>query len=202
MKTRIILAATCMSCVMASAARAQDGTVRLPATVERGPGLGGVGARLSILFLGGERLSSGLEVGFASLSGSEKEVRHLGVQGSTVLEFEEPSRKMWHATFTTRREWFGDKSTGLYAGVGTGVYYLSERTEYWQSSATDHTRLDFRSVPGGSFQFGLNVGGGVQVQPIPRIGALDLDARWHVLPFAGSLGLRSVFTVSAGLSIF
>lgn len=202
MKTRIIFAATCLSCVPATAAVAQEGTATLPATIERGPSLGGVGARLSILFLGGERFSSGLEFGFASLSGSEEEMRHLGVGGSTVLEFEEPSRKMWHATFTTRREWFRDQSAGLYAGVGTGVYYLSERTEYWEPSATDHGRLDFQSVPGGSFQFGLNVGGGVQVQPIPRIGSLDLDARWHILPFAGSLGVQSVFTVSAGLSIF
>jgi opacity protein-like surface antigen len=202
MKKRVIIFAACASCLAAGAAAAQEGTVTLPSSIERGPSLGGVGARISFLFLGDERISSGLEFGFASVSGSEKDMVHLGVSGSAVLEFEEPSRKMWHATFTARREWFNENTAGLYAGIGTGVYYLTERTEYWQADPINHARLDFRSVPGSSWQFGLNLGGGIQVQPIRHLGSLDLDARLHILPFAGSLGLQSVFTVSAGISIF
>ncbi len=52
------------------------------------------------------------------------------------------------------------------------------------------------------WEFGANVGVGIEPKRLGWPGAVDLDARFHVLPFSGPSGPRTLLTFSAGLNFF
>lgn len=200
-RTGTILAATCLLCGGGLAAQTSLG-LDLSRSVDKGPSVGALGTRLSVLFGRHNKVLTGLEFGYSNLPGDEIGRPFGGIAGASVVEFERANRKMYHATVTARRSWLENSPAGLYVGAGTGAYLITSATEFWQQQAGGLNQLDFQRRTGNSVQFGLNLGGGVELRPFRTAGALDLDARLHFLPFGGSAGVRSVFIVSAGLSIF
>jgi hypothetical protein len=170
---------------------------------EKGNRTGSLGARLGVFLTRNESVASGFELGYASLSGFESELE-MGPGHESEFHINRTNRKLWYATFTVRRHWLNlAPNTGLYAGAGTGVYYLRSKSEFWEPTAADPLeRMLFRESVNGAAQFGLNVGGGWTLTGRGLPGALDLDARLHVLPFAGGRWVRSLLTFSAGLNLF
>ena len=200
-RTGILLVATCL--VWGTGLSAQTRLAgEITQTVDKGPSLGSFGTRVSFLFAQENHLLAGLEFGYSNLPDVDDSRPTGGITGYSVVEFEHANRTMYHATVTARKSWLQDGFAGLYLGGGTGAYLINSRNEFWQQGAESRHQLDFQRSSGTSLEFGLNLGGGVELRPFRTAGALDLDARFHFLPFAGSAGVRSVFIVSAGLSIF
>ena len=163
---------------------------------------GSLGARISVLPLQTGNVTSGFEVGYARLADLRTGFRFGSDAGTSMVEYERSSRRLYHAGITTRRTWFTKSRAGVYAGAGTGLYLVTNSSEFFEQSPSSLRVLDFQRQKRHEFEFGLNVGGGFELRPFRNAGALDLDARFHLLPFAGAVGVRSVFTVSAGLKIF
>ncbi len=200
-RTGTFLAATCL--LFSGGLAAQSGLgLDLARSVDRGPSVGAIGTRVSFLFARRGKVLTGLEFGYSNLPDVENGRPFGGNAGSSVVQFERATRKMYHATLTARRSWLEDSPAGLYVGGGTGAYLISSSNEFWQQQVGSLNRLDFQRRRGKSVQFGLNLGGGLELRPFRSAGALDLDARFHFLPFGGSAGVRSVFILSAGLSVF
>ncbi len=203
MKTvAIAFIASAAFCPCAQAQEANAATRGLPGQIEKGS-LGSMGARVSVFFAKTPRFATGFEVGYSRLAGVESEFR-MGPEDQSVLQWERADRKLWHATFTLRRNWgLGPRGSGLYAGGGTGLYYLSTKSEFWEQGAVG-SRSDprFRKASDNSLHVGANIGGGWSLQPLRGAGAVDFDVRLHMLPFAGGEGVRSVLTFSVGLSFF
>ena len=169
--------------------------------VDRGHDLGSLGTRVSVLF-SRSALTSGLELGYTGLPGVETETT-LDPGGQVEYHPIRITEKLWHAAFTVRREWINvDGIGGLYAAGGPGLYYLRAKTESWADRSGVTNSSIFTESTAGSFTPGLNVGGGFALRGGPGPGSVDLDVRFHLMPFAGGTGVRSVLTFSAGLSLF
>jgi hypothetical protein len=194
----LLALATCLTCAAAHQSAAAQSQAK---TIERARS-GSLGARISILPLKTGNVTSGIEVGYARLADVRTGFRFGSSAGTAMVEYERSSRRMFHAGFMTRRAWFNKGHAGLYAGAGTGVYLVTNSSEFFEQSPSSLRLLDFQRRKRHEFEFGLNVGGGFELRPFRNAGAFDLDARFHLLPFAGAVGVRSVFTVSAGLKIF
>jgi hypothetical protein len=168
------IALACATCASVTvAATAQQGGVL--DGIERGST--GVGSRVSFLFGPKSGLRSGIE---------------------TVT-----STRLWHAAVISRRQWpTPSRRLSIYAAGGTGVYMARTSTEHFLFDA-DARQLGRDSKVGGSeWEFGANLGAGLQVAPPGSLGAIDLDIRLHVLPFSSVSGVRTLMTFSAGLSFF
>ena len=200
-RTGTIFAATCLVCSGGLAGQSSLG-LTFSRSVDRGPSMGAIGTRLSVLFGRHNKVLTGLEFGYSKLPGVENGRPFGGNAGSSVVQFEGANRRMYHATVTARRSWLENSPAGLYVGAGTGAYLISSSNEFWQQQVGSLNRLDFQRRKSNSLQFGLNLGGGVELRPFQTAGALDLDARFHFLPCGGSAGVQSVFILSAGLSFF
>ena len=188
--------------VLCPCATAQQAGAGLAKEVEQGS-LGSLGARIAVFFAKTDHVASGVEVGYSRLAGLETEFR-MGPSDQSVLQWERAQRKLWHATFNVRRQWLDvGPQSALYAGGGTGVYYLSTKSEFWEGANTGFGNdPKFRESNNNSLHFGMNVGGGLSLRPTRGPGSIDFGIRLHMLPFAGSEGVRSVLTFSAGLSLF
>lgn len=199
----LALAASAVICPCANAQAASTHPVGLVKEIEKGNKTG-LGARLGVFMARNDRVASGFELGYARLSGIESEL-HMGPgEDSAELHLNRTDRRLWYATFTVRRRWMDTgTNSGLYAGAGTGLYYLRNKREVWEPTGTDlGLGMEFRESTTGSAHFGVNFGGGFSFKPVGLPGAMDLDARLHVLPFSGGSGIRSVLTFSAGLHLF
>lgn len=164
----------------------------------------GIGSRIGLFFGAPSGFKSGIEVGYAKL-GQTEEVRYLrdavpggGIQRTLT------STRLLHATVVARKDWpVLDRGLRIYAVGGTGVYVGHASTEQFLSSSSGAGFF----APGvrsssRDWRFGANVGAGVAFKPAGWPGALDLDARLHVLPFSDGFGPRTLITLSAGLSFF
>ena len=198
-RTGILVLATCVTCAAVHHGAAAQSKER---TIDRAPGSSSLGTRISVLPLTIGNVTTGIEVGYARLADLQTGFRFGSDPGTSMIEYERSTRRLYHAGLTTRRTWFTEGRAGLYAGAGTGVYLVTNSSEFFEQGSSSLRLLDFRRQKRHEFEFGLNVGGGVEFRPFRNQGAFDLDARFHLLPFAGAVGVRSVFTVSAGLKIF
>jgi len=201
----LCLAATAIVCPRARA-QSLDGTAaKWIKDVDRGNKIGGLGARLGLFLTSTDHFASGLEVGYAGLGSFQSELELGRHHEESELLLSRTDRKLWYATVTVRRRWMVlGPNTGLYAGGGTGLYYLRTKSEALDESGDPlSVRMMFQERSGGSAHLGMNVGGGWTIHnhgPLP--GSIDFDVRLHVLPFSAVTGVRTLLTFSAGLNLF
>jgi hypothetical protein len=157
---------------------------------------------VSFFFGGTNALRTGFEVGYAGLGGAEEGLPAGNNPGVAAVEWASSNRNMYHATFSARHNFMSTGPAGLYAGAGTGIYAVRNINEFWQQLPGSSNRLDYERSTNLAFNLGLNFGGGIEVRPLRSLGAVDLDARFHFLPFNSAANVRSVFIFSAGLRIF
>jgi opacity protein-like surface antigen len=169
--------------------------------VERGST--GIGSRIGF-FLGAKSgLRLGIEMGYSKTGRGEEKVSFGDPALGPGFRTTTTSTRLWHATVGARKHWpTPSRRLSLYAAGGTGVYMGRTSTERFLFDA-DARRLGHDLQAGGSeWEFGANLGAGLQVRPPGSLGAIDLDARLHVLPFSSHSGVRTLLTFSAGLSFF
>ena len=123
-RTGTIIVATCLLCSGGLAAQSSPG-LDLSRSIDKGPSMGAIGTRLSLLFGRHSKVLTGLEFGYSKLPGVENGRPFGGNAGSSVVQFESANRKMYHATVTARRSWLENSPAGLYVGAGTGAYLIS-----------------------------------------------------------------------------
>ncbi len=174
------IAITCATCVtLTGAAAAQQAGI--PERIEKGST--GIGSRVSWFLTGGSSFRSGIEVGYSRMGRSEQ--------------------RLYHATVVARRQWPAlNRSVSFYAVGGTGIYLGQTSTERFLSDASARVPGRDMKVKTQDWEFGANVGVGIELKRIGWPGAIDLDARFHVLPFSGQSGPRTLLTFSAGLNFF
>jgi opacity protein-like surface antigen len=197
MRSIALACATCASVTVAATAQ-QGGVLD---GIERGST--GIGSRVSFLFGPKSGLRSGIEVGY-SKTGRGEELTYVGDPAfGTGFRSTVTSTRLWHAAVIARRQWpTPSRRLSIYAAGGTGVYMARTSTEHFLFDA-DARQLGRDSKVGGSeWEFGANLGAGLQVAPPGSLGAIDLDIRLHVLPFSSVSGVRTLMTFSAGLSFF
>ena len=190
------MAITCVTCVtLTGAAAAQQ--ERIPQRIEKGST--GIGSRVSFFFTGGSSFRSGIEVGYSKMGRSEQQTPMFG----SGFESTTSSTRLYHATVVARRQWPTlNRNVSFYAVGGTGIYLGQTSTERFLSDAS--ARVSGRDMKVGTqdWEFGANVGFGIELKRVGWPGAIDLDARFHVLPFSGHSGPRTLLTFSAGLNFF
>jgi hypothetical protein len=194
-------AVVCFACVLLHGTlAAQEG--RAAAALERGST--GIGSRISLFFGGLSGFKSGIEVGYSKLGRSE-EVKYLrGAVAGDGIQRTITSARLLHATVVARKQWpVLDRGLQFYAVGGTGVYMGQTSTErlFALPSGAGFLAPGVRSSS-RDWQFGANIGAGVAFKRAGWPGAIDLDARVHVLPFSNGFGPRALMTLSAGLSFF
>ena len=197
MRSLALACATCATVTVAATAQ-QSGVLD---GVERGST--GIGSRIGF-FLGqksGIRL--GIEMGYSKTGRGEEQISFGDAVLGAGLRTTTTSTRLWHATVGARKHWpTPSRRLSLYAAGGAGVYMGRTSTESFLFDA-DARRLGRDLQVGGSeWEFGSNLGAGLQLRPPGSLGAIDLDARLHVLPFSTVSGVRTLMTFSAGLSLF
>ena len=193
------IAITCATCVTltGTAVAQQEG---IPQGIEKGST--GIGSRVSFFLTKGSSFRSGIEVGYSKIGRSERQT----FLGDPMLGggFENTTRstRLYHATVVARRQWPAiNRNVIFYAVGGTGIYLGQTSTERFLSNTSPRAaRHDMAGTQ--DWEFGANVGAGIELKRVGWPGAIDLDARFHVLPFSGHSGPRTLLTFSAGLNFF
>jgi hypothetical protein len=194
------IAITCATCVTLTAAAAaqQEG---IPERIEKGST--GIGSRVSFFFSGGPSFRAGIEVGYSKMGRSEQQTFLGDPMFGSGFESTTSSTRLYHATVVARRQWPTlDRNVSFYAVGGTGIYLGQTSTERFLSDANARVLGRDMKVSTQDWEFGANVGVGIELKRVGWPGAIDLDARFHVLPFSGPSGPRTLLTFSAGLNFF
>jgi len=180
------LALACATCATVTVAATAQQSGLLDG-VERGSTA--IGSRIGVFRGAKSGLRFGIEMGYSKTG-----------RGETTTT---SSTRLWHATASARKHWpTPSRRLSLYATGGAGVYMGRTSTEHSLFDA-DARRLGRDLQVGGSeWEFGANLGAGLQLRPPGSLGAIDLDARLHVLPFSSVSGVRTLMTFSVGLSFF
>jgi opacity protein-like surface antigen len=197
MRSIVLACATCATVTVAATAQ-QGGVLD---GIERGNT--GIGSRIGFFFGAKSGLRSGIEVGYSRTGRGEGRISFgdplLGAGFQNTIT----STKLWHATVVARKEWpTPSRRLSLYAVGGTGVYMGRTSTERFSFDADARRLGSDLQVGGREWEFGANLGAGIELRPPGSLGAIDLDARLHVLPFSAVSGVRTLMTFSAGLSFF
>ncbi len=196
MRSIVITCATCVT--MTGTAVAQQG---IPEKIERGST--GIGSRVSFFFSGRSAFRSGIEVGYSRVGRSEQRAFFGDPMFGSGFESTTSSTRLYHATVVVRRQWPAlNRNVSFYAVGGTGVYLGRTSTERFLYDANARALGRDLKVGQQDWQFGANVGAGIELKRVGWPGAIDLDARFHVLPFSGLSGPRTLMTISAGLNFF
>lgn len=197
MKSIAIACATCVT--LTGGAAAQEGGAS--EGLERGST--GIGSRISLFLLGQSSFRSGIEVGYAKTGHVEERAGFGGRVLGSGFQVRTSSTRLWHATIVARRQWPAlNRQINVYVVGGTGVYMDRTSTERFLYDAD--SRALGREMTAGhtSWEFGSNVGAGIELKRPGWPGAIDIDARLHVLPFSSLSGPRTLMTFSAGLNFF
>ncbi len=194
------VALTCAMCAGLTGGLAAQGAA-VPADLERGST--GIGSHLRLFLSGKSNLRSGVEVGYSRIGRVEGEWS-IGARGfSSVREINTSSTRLWHATVIAKRQWPSvPRFARAYAVAGTGLYLVRASTESFRYDALTNDLIDSGKTSRRSWEFGANVGAGVELNQSYWPGTVDLDARLHLLPFSDVSGPRTLFTVAVGLSFF
>ncbi len=197
MRSIAITCATCVTLTGAAAAQ-QDG---IPERIERGST--GIGSRVSFFLTGGSSLRSGIEVGYSRVGRSEQQTFVGDPMFGSGFVNTTSSTRLYHATIVARRQWPAlNRNVSFYAVGGTGIYLGQTSTERFLYDADARALGRNMKVGTHDWAFGANVGAGIELKRVGWPGAIDLDARFHVLPFSGQSGPRTLLTFSAGLNFF
>ncbi len=194
------IAITCATCVtLTGAAAAQE--AGLPESIEKGST--GIGSRVSFFWTGGSSFRYGIEVGHSKMGRSEQQTFLGDPMFGSGFENTTSSTRLYHATVVARRQWPTlNRNVSFYAVGGTGIYLGQTLTERFLSDADARVLGRDMKVSTQDWEFGANVGVGIELKRLSWPGAIDLDARFHVLPFSGHSGPRTLLTFSAGLNFF
>ena len=194
------VAYSCAMCgILAGGLSAQPSGV--PEGLERGRT--GIGSHVNVFFGSNSVFRSGLEVGFSKTGRIEQEFSLGATTTGLGRETHTSSTRLWHASVVARREWptLGQRAR-VYAVGGTGLYLGRTATRVLHYDALTGNVTEGGTSHQRDWEFGANVGAGVEFQRVGLPGALGLDARFHLLPFSSTAGPRTLFTISAGLSFF
>ncbi|MCZ6917056.1 MAG: hypothetical protein O7I93_09795 [Gemmatimonadetes bacterium] len=163
----------------------------------------GIGAHLSMFFNDGSVFRSGVEIGYSKLGRIEQQSLFGDSEFGRGFQSITSSTKLWHASLVARRQWpaLSDRAR-FYVVGGTGLYMSRTSTEEVRLEARSRNALSAFTTGRSEWDFGTSLGAGVELHRAGLPGAFGLDARVHVLPFAGPSGPRALFTFSAGLSFF
>ena len=191
---------SCAMCgILAGGLSAQPSGV--PEGLERGRT--GIGSHVSVFFGSSSVFRSGIEVGYSKTGRIEQEFSLGETSTALGLETHTSSTRLWHASVVARREWptFGQRAR-VYAVGGTGLYLGRTATSVLRYDSSTGNVIEGATSHQRDWEFGANVGAGVEFHRVGLPGALGLDARFHLLPFSATSGPRTLLTVSAGLSFF
>ncbi len=196
MRSIVIACATCVTLTGTAAAQQE-----IPERIERGST--GIGSRLSLFFAGRSAFRAGIEVGYSRMGRSEQRTLFGDSEFGSGFQSTTTNSRLYHATIVARRQWpTFNRSVSFYAVGGTGVYLGRTSTERFVSDANAQAFGRDLRVGRQDWEFGANVGAGIELKRVGWPGAIDLDARFHVLPFSGLSGPRTLMTFSAGLNFF
>ena len=194
------IAITCATCVTLTGALAaqQEG---IPERIEKGST--GIGSRVSFFLTGGSSFRSGIEVGYSRLGRSEQQTVLGDPMFGSGFENTTSRSRLYHATVVARRKWPAlNRNVSFYAVGGTGIYLGQTSTERFLYDANARALGRDMKATTQDWAFGANVGAGIELKRVGWPGAIDLDARFHVFPFSGLSGPRTLMTFSAGLNFF
>ena len=193
-------ALTCAMCAGLTGGLAAQGAA-VPAGLERGST--GIGSHVRVFFSGSSELRSGVEIGYSRI-GRVEGVWSLGERGfDSVRETNISSTRLWHATVIAKRQWPSvHRFARAYAVAGTGLYLVRASTESFRYDALTNDLIDSDKASRRHWEFGANVGAGVELSRSHWPGTVDLDARFHLLPFSDVPGPKALLTVAVGLSFF
>ena len=194
-----LVAITCATCVtLTGTAAAQQG---IQERIERSGT--GIGSRVSFFFTGRLAFRSGIEVGYSRMGRSEQQTVFGHSEFDSGFQNTISSSRLYHATIVARRQWPAlNRNVSFYAVGGTGIYLGRTSTERFLYDANARAFGHDLKVGTHDWEFGANVGVGIELKRVSWPGAIDLDARFHVLPFSGLSGPRTLMTISAGLNFF
>lgn len=197
MRSIAIACATCVTLTGAAAAQ-QEG---IPERIEQGST--GIGSRVSFFLTGGSSFRSGIEVGYSRMGRSEQQTLFGDSEFGSGFQNTVTSSRLYHATVVARRQWPAlNRNVSFYAVGGTGIYLGQTSTERFLYDANAQVIGRDMKVSTQDWAFGANVGAGIELKRVGWPGAIDLDARFHILPFSGHSGPRTLLTISAGLNFF
>ena len=196
MRSIAIACATCVTLTGTAAAQQE-----ISERIERGGT--GIGSRVSFFFTGRSAFRAGIEVGYSKMGRSDQRTLFGDSELGSGFQSTTTNSRLYHATIVARRQWpTFNRSVSFYAVGGTGVYLDRTSTERFVSDANAQAFGRDLRVGRQDWEFGANVGAGIELKRVGWPGAIDLDARFHVLPFSGLSGPRTLMTFSAGLNFF